>query len=230
MTALMYLSKHFLFAVVLLSGFGLAVLFTARINQDSLAWIVGYLKLEGSNYTDVDTGIDYISDAAFIETTGDTIGLLPIVFPVSLTGLSIAGVVPTSTIILNPSPVVLNPSPVILKPRRALPDPSGCIYSLSHRDPTRPDPRRFFLQHRPTSPIGPSDTDVRRPTVVLPDPTTCVVSAHLCSLTRPDPAVSPSIATQVASSSPLSHRCFFTIVSLSRCYVFASAVNLAVRL
>ncbi|KAK1575741.1 hypothetical protein Q3G72_007928 [Acer saccharum] len=68
----MDLSKHFLFAVVLLSGFGLAVLFTARINQDSLAWIVGYLKPEGSNYTDVDTGIDYISDAAFIETTGDS--------------------------------------------------------------------------------------------------------------------------------------------------------------
>ncbi|KAK0604213.1 hypothetical protein LWI29_013233 [Acer saccharum] len=109
-------------------------------------------------------------------------GLLPIVFPVSLTGLSIAGIVPTSTIVLNPSPVVLNPSPVILKPRRALPDPSGCIYSLSHRDPTRPDPRQFFLQHRPTSPIGPSDTDVRRPTVVLPDPTTCVVPARrLCS-------------------------------------------------
>ncbi|KAK0597250.1 hypothetical protein LWI29_023365 [Acer saccharum] len=71
----MDLSKHFLFAVVLLSGFGLAVLFTARINQDSLAWIVGYLKPEGSNYTDVDTGIDYISDAAFIETTGDVNGM-----------------------------------------------------------------------------------------------------------------------------------------------------------
>ncbi|KAK1578519.1 hypothetical protein Q3G72_030865 [Acer saccharum] len=39
--------------------------------EDSLTWIVGYLKPEGSNYTDVDTGIDYISDAAFIETTGD---------------------------------------------------------------------------------------------------------------------------------------------------------------
>ncbi|KAK0596382.1 hypothetical protein LWI29_015170 [Acer saccharum] len=41
------------------------------LSQDSLAWIVGYLKPEGSNYTDVDKGIDYISDAASIETTGD---------------------------------------------------------------------------------------------------------------------------------------------------------------
>ncbi|KAH7510911.1 hypothetical protein JRO89_XSUnG0239600 [Xanthoceras sorbifolium] len=66
-TALMELSKHFLFAI-LLNGFSLAVV--AHCQDQS-----GFISLdcglpEGSNYTDVDTGIHYISDAAFMETNG----------------------------------------------------------------------------------------------------------------------------------------------------------------
>ncbi|KAK0606620.1 hypothetical protein LWI29_001614 [Acer saccharum] len=40
----------------------------------------------------------------------------------------------------RPQPIAGHPQPIAghPQPRRALPDPSGCIFSLSHRDPTRP--------------------------------------------------------------------------------------------
>ncbi|KAK2654561.1 hypothetical protein Ddye_014417, partial [Dipteronia dyeriana] len=65
-TALMELSKHFLFAI-LLSGFVLADF--VRCQDQS-----GFISLDcglpdGNNYTDINTCRDYISDAVFIETT-----------------------------------------------------------------------------------------------------------------------------------------------------------------